>query len=117
MIDIEVKINPSFRRKLDSNIIKECEAITIHDTTLEAESRCKKTCPYDTGALMRSHSSTITDEQGEVKAGVKYAVYVIFGTSRMAARNYPQLVANSLVSENYMGRKFKTELHKKGLLD
>lgn len=117
MIDIQVKVNPDFYKKISQDIIRECEAKTIHDTTLEAESRCKKTCPYETGALMRGHSSDITDEEGFVKNGQHYWVYVVFGTSKMDARNYPRKVANSLVSEQYMSRKLKTELQKKGVLD
>ena len=117
MIDIEVVIEPNFRRKLNKSIIKECEAITIRNTTLEAESRCKKICPYDTGALMRGHSTTISDELGTVRQRQDYWVYVVFGTSKMEARNYPQVVANSLYSENYMSRTFKTQLVKKGVLD
>lgn len=117
MIDIEVKINPSFYKKLDKSIIKKCEAITIRNTTLEAESRCKKTCPYETGNLMRSHSSDISDEEGLVKNNAKYWVFVVFGTSKMKARNYPQKVANGLSSENYMSRTFKTQLHKMGVLE
>ena len=117
MIDIEVKINPSFYKKLDKFIIKKCEAITIRNTTLEAESRCKKTCPYDTGALMRGHSSDISDEEGLVKNGQHYWVFVVFGTSKMKARNYPQKVANGLSSENYMSRTFKTQLKNRGVLE
>lgn len=117
MIDIEVKINPSFYKKLDKSIIKKCEAITIRNTTLEVESRCKKTCPYDTGALMRGHSSDISDEEGFVKNGQHYWVFVVFGTSKMKARNYPQKVANGLSSENYMSRTFKTQLKNMGVLE
>jgi len=117
MIDIDVKFNPSFYKKLDKNIIKKCEAVTIKNTTLEAESRCKKICPYETGALMRGHSSEISDEEGLVKNGQEYWVFVVFGTSKMDARNYPQEVANGLASENYMSRTFKTQLHKMGVLD
>lgn len=117
MIDIEVKINPSFYKKLDKSIIKKCEAITIRNTTLEAESRCKKTCPYDTGALMRGHSSDISDEEGFVKNGQHYWVFVVSGTSKMKARNYPQKVANGLSSENYMSRTFKTQLKNMGVLE
>ena len=116
MIDFDFEIHPSFYKKINPSIIKECESKTIRDTTLEAEGRCKKTCPYDTGALMRGHSSDISDEQGLVKNSQPYWVYVVFGTSKMDARNYPQVVVNSLVSEQYMSRKFKTELYKRGVL-
>jgi len=117
MIDIDVVIEPSFHKKLNHSIIKECEAVTIKNTTLEAESRCKKICPYQTGALMRGHSSTISDDEGTVRNRQDYWVFVVFGTSKMEARNYPQVVVNSLHSENYMSRTFKTQLVKKGVLD
>ena len=117
MIDIEVKINPSFYKKLNTAVIKECESVTIKNTTLEAESRCKKICPYDTGALMRAHSSEISEEEGMVLNGQHYVVYVVFGTVKMEARNYPQVVANSLYSEKYMSRTFKTQLVKKGVIE
>ena len=118
MIDVEFKINPSFYKKIAPAIVKECESATIQNTTLEAESRCKKTCPVDTGALMRGHSSEIneTSLEGFIKNSQDYWVYVVFGTSKMDARNYPQEVANSLYSEKYMSRTFKTQLKKKGVL-
>ena len=117
MIDIDVDIESSFRKKVNHSIIKECEAITIKNTTLEAERRCKKVCPYDTGALMRGHSTSISNEQGLVRNRQDYWVFVVFGTSKMEARNYPQVVVNSLHSENYMSRTFKTQLVKKGVLE
>lgn len=117
MIDIDVVIEPSFYKKVNGSVIKECTAVTIENTTLEAESRCKKVCPFETGALMRGHSTTISEEMGTVHNQQEYWVFVVFGTSKMEARNYPQLVANSLCSENYMSRTFKTQLVKKGVLD
>lgn len=117
MIDVDVEIEPSFRKKINRSIIKECEAITVKNTTLEAESRCKKICPYDTGALMRGHSTSISPELGTVRNRRDYWVFVVFGTSKMEARNYPQVVVNSLYSENYMSRTFKTQLAKKGVLE
>ena len=45
MIDIDVKINPSFYKKVNPSIVKQCESSTIKKTTLEAENRCKKISP------------------------------------------------------------------------
>ena len=125
MIDIEFKINPSFYRKLNKSIVKKCEAETIKKTTLEAEKRCKIQAPGPgnqlpgttykaSGNLRREHSVTISAEEGIVSNGAPYAVYVIHGTSKMRARNYPQKVANELSSETYMTRTFLTELRRSG---
>lgn len=117
MIDLEVKVNPSFFEKTNHEVIRQCVANTIRNTTLEAEKRCKIKSPYDTGALRRSHSSDITSEEGLVKAGQHYVVYVVFGTSKMDARNYPQETANELASERYMSNSMETELKKKGVIE
>jgi len=128
MIDIEVKINPSFYKKVNHNILKKCEANTISKTTLEAENRCKKKSPGPgnqlpnttykaSGHLRRGHSSEITPEEGLVKNNQNYWVYVVHGTSKMPARNYPKQVMNELYSEKFMSRLFKSELKKQGVLD
>lgn len=117
MIDIEVKINPSFYKKLDRKIIKKAESTTIKNTTLKAERGCKKEAPYQTGALKRGHSSEISDEEGLVINGQGYWVYVVFGTYKMDANNYPQRVVNSLASEKFMSRTFVSELKKMGVIE
>ena len=48
---------------------------------------------------------------------MNYAVYVVHGTSKMPARNYPQTVANELSKENFMSNNFLKELKKQGVLD
>jgi hypothetical protein len=128
MINIDMKINPSFYKKTSQAIIKKCEAATIKKTTLEAEKRCKEKSPGPgnqlpgttykaSGNLRRGHSSEINDEQGLVKNNMNYSVYVIHGTSKMPARNYPQKVGNELSSEKYMSNTFESELRKQGVLD
>lgn len=128
MIDIDVKLNPSFYKKLNAGIVKKCEAETIKKTTLEAENRCKKISPGPgnqlpgtdykaSGNLRRGHSSEISEEQGLVKNNMNYAVYVVHGTSKMPARNYPQTVAGELSNENFMSNTFLKELKKQGVLD
>lgn len=128
MIDIDFKINPKFYKKIDRKIIERAEATTIRNTTLEAEKRCKVKAPGPgnqlpnttykaSGNLRRSHSTKITDDEGQVKNSAKYAVYVVHGTKKMAARNYPKKVANELSSENYITRTFLTELRRSGVLD
>ena len=128
MIDIDVKINPQFYKKVNHNILKRAEATTIRNTTLEAEKRCKVQAPGPgnqlpnttykaSGNLRRSHSTKITDDEGQVKNSAKYAVHVVHGTRKMPARNYPKKVANELASENYITRTFLTELRRDGVID
>ena len=117
MIDISVKINPDFYKKTSKEIVSQCVANTIRNTTLEAEKRCKEKAPYQTGALKRGHSSEISSEEGKVRNSMNYAVYVVHGTSKMEARNYPLQVANELSSEKYMSNSMKTELRKNGVVE
>lgn len=117
MIDLKIEVNPSFYKKINHDTIKEATATTIKNTTLKAESECKKEAPYDTGALRRGHSSEISDEEGLVINGQGYWVYVVFGTYKMDANNYPQRVVNSLASEQFMSRTLVSELKKKGVIE
>ena len=127
MINLDMKINSSFYKKTSQAVIKKCESATIKKTTLEAERRCKEKSPgpgnqlpgttyVASGHLRRGHSSEINDEEGLVKNGEHYWVYVVFGTSKMPARNYPQKVVNELSSEKYMSNTFESELRKQGVL-
>lgn len=123
---IEVKINPSFYKKIAHDTVKKCESQVIKKTTLEAESRCKKKSPGPgnqlpntnyraSGNLRRGHSSEISEEEGLVKNSMNYWVYVVHGTSKMPARNYPQKVANELASEHYMSNAMKKALKENGV--
>lgn len=128
MIDISVDFESSFKRKINHAALKASEAKAIHDTTLEAEKRCKIKAPGPgnqlpgttyraSGNLRRSHSVKISDDEGQVKNNAKYKDYVIHGTSKMPARNYPQKVVNELSSERYITKAILTELRRKGMIE
>ena len=128
MIDIDVDFQSSFKKKINHQIVKECESITIKKTTLEAEKRCKVQAPGPgnqlpgtkykaVGRLRRSHSTRISDEEGLVKNSTNYWRFVVFGTSKMPARNYPQKIVNQLSSENYLTRTMLTELRRRGMIE
>ena len=117
MISIEFKTNPSLYKKISKDVVDQCMKNTIGKTTLEAEKRCKQKAPYKTGALRRGHSSEISSEEGLVKNSMNYAVYVVHGTSKMDARNYPLDVLNELVSEKFMSKLMKKELREKGVVE
>ena len=128
MIDIEVDLEQSFRKKINSQVIKTCESEKKKKTTLEAERRCKVQAPGPgnqlpgtsykaVGRLRRSHSTSISQNEGLVKNSTDYWRYVVFGTSKMPARNYPQKIANELSSEQYITRTMLTELRRKGVIE
>ena len=128
LINIDVHIEDSFRKKINHAAVKAAEEIAIRNTTLEAEKRCKVQAPGPgnqlpgtkyraSGNLRRSHSTQISKEQGLVKNTAKYAVYVVHGTSKMPARNYPVKVANSLANDNYITRTVLTELRRRGMIE
>lgn len=112
---ISIEFNPSWYKKTNHDTIKQCIAKTIKETTLEAEKRCKEKAPVDTGNLRRSHSSKYSDEEGSVHNSADYAVYVIYGTSKMSARNYPEEVCKELGQEKYMSERMKQHLKETGV--
>lgn len=128
MITMEVKLNSSFYKKLNQAAVKAAEKVTIRNTTLEAERRCKIQAPGPgnqlpgttykaVGRLRGGHSSEISDEEGLVKNSQKYWVYVVYGTSKMPARNYPKNIVSELSSENYISRTMISELKKQGVIE
>ena len=128
MIEISVDFQPSFYKKINHAAVQAAEETTIKNTTLEAEKRCKIQAPGPgnqlpgtkykaVGRLRRSHSHNISREEGQVKNSTNYWRYVVLGTSKMPARNYPQKIANQLSSEKYMTRTMLTELRRKGVIE
>ena len=128
MIDIQVELEPSFKRKINHQAVKRAEQTTIRNTTLEAEKRCKVQAPgpgnqlpgtkYKAiGRLRRSHSVKLSDDEGQVKNSTNYWRFVVFGTRKMPARNYPQKIVKQLSGENYMTRTMLTELRRMGVIE
>ena len=128
MIQMDVEINPSFYKKVNHEILKKCESHVIKKTTLDTENKCKKKSPGPgnqlpnttykaSGHLRRGHSSEITDEEGLVRNSQDYAVYVVHGTSKMPARNYPKQVADELSNERYMSATLTDELKRQGVIE
>ena len=116
MIDIQVELKPDFKKKINHPAVKQAIANTIRNTTLQAERKCKTTAPYKTGYLRRSHSTNIGPEEGQVRNNAPHAPYVIHGTSRMKARNYPAKVCKDLSSSNYASRQLEKELRSKAVI-
>lgn len=128
MITMTVELEPSFRKKINHPAVQSAMETGIKNTTLEAEKKCKVQAPGPgnqlpgtsyraSGNLRRSHSTKISANEGQVRNNANYAGYVIHGTSRMPARNYPMKVANELSSTNYFTRTVLTELRRRGVIE
>lgn len=79
------------KKNIKKNIDKACKTGALH-----LENPLKHECPVDTGTMMRSIG---TKQEGEADwicvARVEYAPYVIYGTSKMDANNFPARVVKS----------------------
>lgn len=98
---MEVQFNESYYAKLNPDIYVKAEEETIKLATLDAEEGCISEAPVDTGLLRDSHYSEISGLEGKVLNDVEYLSYVVYGTSKQSANNYPQRVLNSM-SGNYV---------------
>lgn len=95
-ISLEVEFSPGLKKKMEPDHFKKVVSNALKDVTLEAERRCKTECPVDTGRLRRSHSTAISPQQGEVRNSTDYVGYVVDGTYKMKANNYPSRVLASM---------------------
>ena len=116
-LTVDISFTSSYTKKTNPENVKKAMSTTIKKTTLKAENGCKHNCPVDTGKLKRSHSTRIMPDEGQVRNSANYAVYVVHGTSKMNANNYPARVMNQLSSEKYPGNTFKQELKRQGVTE
>lgn len=69
----------------------------IAKAVADVEAQAKVRAPVDTGALRNSITGALTgDTAGEVTAGVSYAVYQEYGTSRAPARPFMHPAADAV---------------------
>lgn len=117
------KLNPSNYENIMEDVVR--------SLTLEAERQCKKECPVQTGALMNSHGTVISETSGEVVNRQKYVLNVIYGgkqpvpphlyfnkarnkkvMSYGTPNNFPQRALNKMSNEK-MGERAVEEAMKK----
>lgn len=110
---VEITFSDSYYNKLNPDNYIRAEEETIQNITLEAEEKCMIEAPVDTGLLRDSHYSEVDGLVGRVMNDVEYAPYVIYGTSRQSANDYPQRALNEM-SDSY-GEKFVEALNNNGV--
>lgn len=96
--------------KLGRELPPKCNQ-TVQKAALKCETYAKDVCPVDTGALRNSiEAHSVDANTWEIAPHTEYAIYVEFGTRKMAARpymrpaaekirkEYPDLVVDAIVS-------------------
>ena len=112
---IEITINDSFNKKTDPEAYLKAISGTVNDVTERTMQECQEECPVRTGNLRDSHSFEAEDMSAAIHNSAEYWMYVVYGTSRMAANNYPQRAWNTIISQDIIGEIFKTKLNENGI--
>ena len=115
-IEMDVKLNPSFYKKINPDVWNKALLQALMEATKWAESECRKRAPVITGTLRDHHSYNIEDYTAEVKNNCGYASYVAFGTSRQKAQNYPLAIVTDMESKKLMSTLHKKYLKKQGVV-
>lgn len=110
MLSVNITVSPTLARTLSHEKYKEALNKSIEKTLTDAKDGCQKICPVDTGRLRDGHETEMKDLEGYVTEEAPYWIYVVHGTSRMAARNYPSWVMNEIMGSNKPAKYFKEAL-------
>lgn len=114
---LDVTFNASFYTKTDSDVLKKCFEEVIKEVTEDADKECRSICPVDTGLLRDSHSTKSNGLEGTVHNSTDYWMYVVYGTYKQAAQNYPEEVVNTLQSNETASKRLKEKLKSKGIIE
>lgn len=115
-MNVEVTYNQSYFDKTNSaNYISAIEEV-INNITQEATDLCMDECPVDTGLLRDSHDYDVGGFVGQVTNSTDYWIYVVYGTYKSSANNYPQRVVGRIISSNSISDNVNSILSGKGIL-
>ena len=112
---VEITINDSFNKKTDPEAYLEAIRGTVSEVSEKTMLECQSECPVRTGNLRDSHSVEADDMEATIRNSAEYWMYVVYGTSRMAANNYPQRAWNTIISQDVIGEVFKSKLKENGI--
>lgn len=104
-VEVKVTFNQSFYDKLNESTFRYAAEETVKEVTNELKEECETQCPVRTGNLRDGHYTIVNGLEGSVANNVEYAPYVVFGTSRQSANNYPQRAMSAIA-----GRGIATEI-------
>lgn len=114
-IKCSVDIDPALKKVLDKGDLEREISAAIAKTTRKTKSYCEEESPVRTGNLRDSHSVEIESEEGRVCNSAEYCEYVVYGTYKMKANNYPMRAVNRITREGEVSKNFIVELKEDGL--
>lgn len=112
---LEITINDSYTNKTNPDNYINAMQDTVSEVVQKTMEECQNECPVRTGNLRDSHSQESEGMEGSIKNSAEYAKYVIYGTSRMAANNYPQRAWNSIVTQRVINQILSEKLKENGV--
>lgn len=112
---VEITINDSFIQKVNTDAYVKAISETVGEVTQRTMDECQNECPVRTGNLRDSHSIETDEMTGSIHNSAEYWVYVVYGTSRQSANNYPQRALNTIVSQDVISEIFKSKLNDNGI--
>lgn len=112
---VNVIYNDGFYNKLNPDNYKEAISETVKDVGDSFLEGCQEECPVDTGNLRDSHYVVFDGLSFTINNSAEYWVYVVYGTYKMSANNYPQRVINNIIGSNTIVGFFNDELNNVGI--
>ncbi|WP_405286363.1 HK97 gp10 family phage protein [Methanobrevibacter sp.] len=112
---VEITINDSFTNKTNPEAYSNAIRDTVSEVSEKTMEECQAECPVRTGNLRDSHSVESDGMEATIRNSAEYWIYVVYGTSRMSANNYPQRAWNTIISQDVIGEIFKSKLNENGI--
>lgn len=112
-MSVDIRINPSLKRKLDGMRVRMALISAMTDTCIELNDRfsMKPPVPKKTGNLHRSNSYEVRNDstwvEGLIRNSAKYWVYLNFGTSRIAPMFYVEHIVQTVQPSKKVAERFK----------
>jgi HK97 gp10 family phage protein len=104
-MDLDVNEVKRWLRERPAKTISELNR-AVKASVISVEAETKRNAPVDTGTLKSSVSHTTQELEGEVVAGVRYAIYQEYGTKYMRGRFFMTKAVRSLTNKiNYFFKK------------
>lgn len=116
MFTIKVEFTDSFYNKTDASIYQDSMTEVIEFTANKINEAIKNEAPVRTGNLRDGHIVRVNGLTASILNDVDYAPYVIYGTSRQPANNYPQRAINHMNITGEAKSLFSQSLITKGVL-
>lgn len=112
---VEITFSDSYYKKFNAESYANAIKDTVKGVTEEGMVECQSECPVRTGNLRDSHLTEIDEYSGKILNTAHYCLYVVYGTYKMAANNYPSRAWNNMLSQGSVRTIFNENLSKYGI--